>query len=115
MPIRAAIFDIGGVLTSSPVHAIRDYVVREGLDYSVVGPMIANPELAWSRWEKTEFGVDEFMRRFEAEAIERGVKISAAGVMEAAFTGMAVRQEILAVVRFLRGRLRLGCITNNVA
>ena len=115
MGITAAIFDIGGVLTSSPVIAIRDYALREGVDYDVLGPMIAEPELAWSCWERSEISVEQFATRFEAEGRERGISVSARGVMDAAFGGQAVRSEMIAVVRHLKGRVRLGCITNNVA
>jgi putative hydrolase of the HAD superfamily len=112
--LKAVIFDIGGVLTSSPVAAIREYAAREGIDYSLLGPMIADHDLAWSRWERSELTQAEFFAAFEAEAAERGFRVSAAGIMEAAFGGQAVREEMVAVVRHLRGRVRLGAITNNV-
>lgn len=112
--IRAAIFDIGGVLTSSPVIAIRDYLSVEGIDYAVLGPMIADHDLAWSRWERSEITGEQFIDQFEAEARERGVAVSAEGVMNAAFGTQSVRDDMVNVVRHLRGKVRLGCITNNV-
>lgn len=112
--IRAAIFDIGGVLTSSPVIAIRDYLSVEGVDYAVLGPMIADHDLAWSRWERSEITGEQFIDQFEAEARERGVAVSAEGVMNAAFGTQSVRDDMVNVVRHLRGKVRLGCITNNV-
>ena len=112
--IRAAIFDIGGVLTSSPVIAIRDYLSVEGVDYAVLGPMIADHDLAWSRWERSEITGEQFIDQFEAEARERGVAVSAEGVMNAAFGTQSVREDMVNVVRHLRGKIRLGCITNNV-
>ena len=112
--IRAAIFDIGGVLTSSPVIAIRDYLSVEGVDYAVLGPMIADHDLAWSRWERSEITGEQFIDQFEAEARERGVAVSAEGVMNAAFGTQSVRDDMVNVVRHLRGKIRLGCITNNV-
>jgi len=113
--IRAAIFDIGGVLTSSPVIAIREYAIRQGVDYSILGPMIADHDLAWSRWERNEINIAGFIEEFERDARERGVTVSAQGVMDAAFGTQSVRDEMIAVVRHLRGKVRLGCITNNVA
>lgn len=112
--LKAVLWDIGGVLTSSPVIAIREYVRTEGADYSVIGPMIAEPHLAWSRWERSEIDTDRFIVDFEREAKERGVSISARGVMEAAFGGQSTREEMVAVVRHLNGKVRLGAITNNV-
>ncbi len=113
--LRAAIFDIGGVLTSSPVIAIREYAMRERVDYAVLGPMIGDHDLAWSRWERSELSLQRFIQQFEAEGLERGIKVSAQGIMDAAFGTQSVREEMVTVVRYLRGRLKLGCITNNVA
>lgn len=113
--LRAAIFDIGGVLTSSPVIAIREYAMRELVDYAVLGPMIGDHDLAWSRWERSELSLQQFIQQFEAEGLERGIKVSAQGIMDAAFGTQSVREEMVTVVRYLRGRLKLGCITNNVA
>lgn len=112
--LKAALFDLGGVLTSSPVIAIREYAIARGVDYSVLGPMIAEPHLAWSRWERSEISADQFMVDFEREGRERGITVSARGVMDAAFGGQSTREEVVAVVRHLKGKVRLGAITNNV-
>jgi putative hydrolase of the HAD superfamily len=112
--LKAVIFDVGGVLTSSPVVAIREYALREGVDYAVLGPMINDHALAWSRWERSELTTAQFMTEFEREGRDRGITVSAAGVMNAAFGSQSVRDEIIAVVRYLKGRVRLGSITNNV-
>ena len=112
--VRAAIFDIGGVLTSSPVTAIRDYVLAQNIDYTRLGPMIADHDLAWSRWERSEITGEQFIAQFEAESLERGIVVSAEGVMDAAFGTQTVRDDMVNVVRHLRGKVRLGCITNNV-
>jgi putative hydrolase of the HAD superfamily len=113
--LRAVIFDVGGVLTSSPVVAIREYLAAEGLDYGVLGPMLGHPEMAWSRWERNAIATDEFIAQFEAEARAEGITVSGRGVITAAFSGMAAREDMVDVVRQLRGTVRLGCITNNVA
>jgi putative hydrolase of the HAD superfamily len=112
--LKAALFDIGGVLSSSPVIAIREYAIAQGIDYSVLGPMIAEPHCAWSRWERSEISSEQFLRDFEAEGLERGITVSARGVMDAAFGGQSTRDEVVAVVRHLKGKVRLGAITNNV-
>lgn len=112
--LKAVLFDIGGVLTSSPVTAIREYVVAEGADYGIIGPLLAAPHSAWSRWERSEIDTARFVEEFEAETQAAGVTISAEGVIGAAFGGQRVREEMVAVVRHLKGRVGLGCITNNV-
>lgn len=116
MPKRAAaIFDIGGVLTTSPVSSIRRFCEREGLDHSLIGPMLATHEGAWSRFEKSEISQEEFVRLFEQECGDRGIRIDGVRFLGAFFEQLTVRDEMLAVVRHLRGQVRLGCITNNVA
>ncbi len=112
--LKAVIFDIGGVLTSSPVTAIREHAAELGVDYAILGPMIADHDLSWSRWERSELTQAEFFAAFEAEARERGLSITGAGVMEAAFGTQTVREEMVAVVRYLRDHVRVGAITNNV-
>lgn len=112
--LKAVLFDIGGVLTSSPVVAIRQYAEAAGADYSILGPMIADHNGAWSRWERSELSQVEFLAAFDAEARARGLPVTGAGIIEAAFGSQAVRPEMVAVVEHLRGRVRLGAITNNV-
>lgn len=112
--LRAAIFDVGGVLTTSPVLAIRDYALAEGIDYGILGPLIAEPDSAWSRWERSEIGEAEFEELFEQQGRERGIRFSARAIREVAFGSQQVRDEMVAVVEHLRGKVRLGAITNNV-
>ena len=112
--LKAVLFDIGGVLTSSPVVAIRQYAEREGIDYGILGPMIADHDLAWSRWERSELTQADFFVAFDAECGERGILATGAGVMEAAFGTQVVRPEMVALAEHLRGKVRLGAITNNV-
>ncbi len=111
--IRAVIFDVGGVLTESPVAGIRRWCEECGIDYGVLGPLVAAPASAWSRFETSELSPQEFITAFEAECAERGLTVDAAGFL-ASFSNMPVREEMLAVLRHLQGRYKLGCITNNV-
>ena len=71
--LRAVIFDVGGVLTTSPVTAIRDWAVAQGIDYGVLGPMLAHTESAWSRYEKSLLSEDEFVVACEEEARAHGI------------------------------------------
>lgn len=112
---RAAIFDIGGVLTTSPVTSIRNYAHRVGLDYERLRPLLASHEGTWSRFEKSEISQEEFCRVFEAECHEAGVPLRGEEFLGAFFQQLTIREEMVGMVRALRARLRLGCITNNVA
>jgi putative hydrolase of the HAD superfamily len=111
--IRAVIFDVGGVLTTSPVAGIRRWAESCGIDYAVLGPLIAAPDGAWSRFEKSELSPEEFQAAFETECAGCDLTVDTAAFL-ASFSNLPVRPEMLAVVRHLQGRVKLGCITNNV-
>jgi len=111
--IKAVIFDIGGVLSHSPVAAIRAWAEGCGLDYAVLGPLIANPEGAYSRLEQSALTPEEFAREFEAECAAQGISADPRAFL-ASFAGLGWREEMHAVVRHLHGRYKLGCITNNI-
>lgn len=112
--LRAAIFDIGGVLTTSPVVAIRDWAYATGVDYAVLGPMLNLPDGAWARYERSVLSEAEFCRAIEDEGRAHGIEVTGKELQRVAFGGQHVRDEMVAVVRHLRGRVPIGCITNNV-
>jgi putative hydrolase of the HAD superfamily len=111
--IRAVIFDIGGVLTTSPVAGIRAWAEGCGVDYAVLGPVIAQPAGAWSRFETSELSPEVFKEAFESECAAIGLTVDTAAFL-ASFSNLPIRDEMIAVVNHLKGRLPLGCITNNV-
>ena len=113
--LRAAIFDIGGVLTTSPVQSIRRFESEAGLRDGALRPLLASHEGAWSRFEKSELSPADFCSAFEEEARELGHTIDGTKFLAAFFQTLVVRDEYVAVVRHLKGRVKLGAITNNVA
>ena len=112
--IKAVIFDVGGVLTTSPVQSIRRFEVESGLESGALRQLFADPDGAWSRFEKSELSPASFVTAFEDEAEALGHRVSGQALLAAFFGGLTVREEMVAVVRALRGRYGLGCITNNV-
>jgi putative hydrolase of the HAD superfamily len=113
MDIRAVIFDIGGVLSASPVAAIRAWAEGCGIDYGVLGPLVARPESAFSRLEQSALTPEQFAREFQAECASQGISVDPHGFL-ASFSALPQRPEMHAVVRHLHGRFKLGCITNNI-
>lgn len=113
--LRAAIFDIGGVLTVSPVQRIINYAREHGISDETRIRIFSHGESPWSRFERSEITTDGFIAEFDAIISENGVAIRGGQFMQWFFQGFEPRPEMLAVVRHLRGRVRLGCITNNVA
>lgn len=111
---RAVIFDFGGVLTESPLVSMRAFAEGTGIGWETMRPLFAPAEGAWSRFEMNALSEAEFVEAFEAEARDAGIEVDGWAFLKAFFQGMALRPEMLAVVRALRERIKVGCITNNV-
>lgn len=113
---RAVIFDLGGVVVGSPLHAIADYERELGIPAGAInGLVVANgPDGAWSRLERGELVLDEFFSRFDAECRDAGHRLSARAMMERIARAAQPRPQMLAAIRQLRARgLRTSALTNN--
>lgn len=115
MAISAAIFDIGGVLTVSPVVAIQRYCAANGISEDVRYEIFAPHDGLWGQYERSELNTDEFAAEFDRAIAPCGCGPKGQHFLQQFFQGFEPRPEMLAVVRYLRGRLKLGSITNNVA
>jgi putative hydrolase of the HAD superfamily len=116
-PVRAVIFDLGGVVIDSPLHAIQRYERELGIPEGVVNRVVVDtgPHGAWSRLERGEVSMPDFHRDFEAELLAVGHRISAATMM-ARIAECGPRPAMLEAIRRIRGRgLRAGALTNNWA
>jgi putative hydrolase of the HAD superfamily len=113
--ILAAIFDIGGVLTTSPLQNIRAFESRSGIADGALRPLFSSHDGAWSRLEKGELSRRDFVAAFESEAQALGLSIDGEGFLAAFFGGLVVREDMVAAVRVLRALMKTACITNNVA
>jgi putative hydrolase of the HAD superfamily len=116
-PVRAVIFDLGGVVIDSPLHAIQRYERELGIPEGVVNRVVVDtgPHGAWSRLERGEVSMPEFHRDFEAELRAIGHTISAATMM-ARIAECGPRPAMLEAIRRIRARgLRAGALTNNWA
>jgi putative hydrolase of the HAD superfamily len=111
--IRAALFDFGGVILSSPFEAFARYEVAHGLPPGFVRSLNAtNPDTnAWARLERGEVGFDEFCELFEKEAEAAGGTLDAREVMS--LLGGELRPAMVEAVRTCRSRLKTACLTNN--
>ncbi|HMI93437.1 MAG TPA: HAD family phosphatase [Polyangiales bacterium] len=116
MTFRAVIFDLGGVVLGSPLHAFRDYESELGLPAGSLGRAVnaAGAEGAWSRLERGELAMDQFFTAFDAEMAAAGAQISAVALMERIALASGVRPQMVAAIRRLRARgLRTAALTNN--
>jgi len=117
-PVRFAgvIFDLGGVVLGSPLHAIARFERARGLPAGFINGVVVatGSEGAWSRLERGELVVSEFAPAFEADCRAAGQQVEAAAMMEAIRAESQPRPVMLAAIQTLRAEgLRVGALTNN--
>lgn len=114
MAIRAAFFDFGGVILSSPFEAFNGFEERHGLPRDFIRTINAtNPDAnAWARFERSEVTFDEFCDLFEAECRTAGHEVSARELMP--LLAGEIRPAMVRAVRRCREEgLVTACLTNN--
>jgi putative hydrolase of the HAD superfamily len=117
MSFRAVIFDLGGVVLDSPLHAIAAYERELGIPSGFVNRVVVDtgPSGAWSRLERGELSRRAFEDAFEAECRSAGHAISAATLMERiALCGPRPRM-LEAITRIRGSGRRVAALTNNWA
>jgi len=114
--VTAVVFDLGGVLTTSPLAAFGDYERSAGLPEGLVARLnTTNPHTnAWARFERSELDRDGFVEVFEAEARAAGHEVDATKVLDALHG--SVRPAMVAAVRALRDAgVPRALLSNNAA
>jgi putative hydrolase of the HAD superfamily len=108
------LFDMGGVLVTSPFAGLAAYERRAGLPDGVIRRINAtDPDTnAWACFERGEISRTEFARRFEREARALGHVVDAEAVLDA-LRGDPIDEMLEAVAR-LRGVVRTALLTNNL-
>lgn len=112
---KAAIFDIGGVLTHSPVALIKQFCIDHHIPDEVRWAIFAPEDGPWSRFERSELTREGFADEFDIHVQPCGSPATGRYFMDWFFQGFGERTEVVNAVRFLRGKVKLGAITNNVA
>ena len=116
MRFTAVIFDLGGVVLDSPLHAIARYERDAGIPAGFVNRVVVatGPSGAWSRLERGELRVEDWIPAFERECAQAGQSLSGALMMEAIRGASVPRPRMIAAIRAIRARgLRVGALTNN--
>ncbi|MBK5221859.1 MAG: HAD-IA family hydrolase [Acidimicrobiia bacterium] len=111
--IRAALFDFGGVLLSSPFEAFALYEEEHGLPHGFIRQLNAtNPDSnAWAKLERSEVDLGQFADLFEAEARATGREIDGRAVL--GMLGGELRPAMVEALRRCSERLVTGLLTNN--
>jgi epoxide hydrolase-like predicted phosphatase len=113
---RAVIFDLGGVVLSSPFATIRRFESARGLDAGAVQRVVAagGEEGPWATFERGECGAAQFYAALDGEAERLGTPFSAQDLLETIVESASVRPEMLAAIRKLRARdIKAAALTNN--
>jgi len=114
MSIRAAFFDFGGVILSSPFEAFNGFEEREGLPRDFIRTVNAtNADTnAWARFERSEVPFETFCDLFEEECRSAGHEVSARELMP--LLAGEIRPAMVQAVRRCREEgLVTACLTNN--
>ncbi|HEY7071670.1 MAG TPA: HAD-IA family hydrolase [Acidimicrobiales bacterium] len=113
MTIRAVIFDVGGVISTSPFEAFTRYESANGLPEGLLrGLNATNPDSnAWARMERSEVDLPGFAALYEAEAAAAGHTIDGLAVL--ALLSGEMRPAMVEAVRRCHERLKTAFLTNN--
>jgi putative hydrolase of the HAD superfamily len=112
--VRAILFDFGGVVLTSPFEAFAAYEASAKLPAGVLAKInTINPDTnAWAQMERAEIDEAEFYRRFEEEGRALGFTFDAKQLVS--MLSGEIRSEMVEVVRHLRERYTVACLTNNM-
>jgi len=118
MSYTAVVFDLGGVVLGSPLHAIRRYETELGLPHNSINRVVADtaPHGAWSRLERGELSMEAFFADFESDCLSAGLEICARTMFEQMGEESKPRPAMIHAISEIRERgLRVGALTNNWA
>ena len=118
MPIRAVIFDLGGVVMPSPLDVFRAYEARHGLPHRFISDVVVagGDHGAWSRFERGELDPDGFATAFEAECAHAGGQVSVLDLLAEISAGPEPHPEMLEALRRIHAHgLLTAALTNNWA
>jgi putative hydrolase of the HAD superfamily len=110
------IFDLGGVVLGSPLHAIAAYERELGIAPGAVNRLVVatGASGAWSRLERGELDLESFYPLFEAECAAAAHPLCARTMMARIAAAGRPRPRMLGAIRALRARgLRTAALTNN--
>ncbi len=114
-PIRAVLWDFGGVILSSPFEAFRRYEAEKGLPQDFIRSVNAtNPDAnAWALLERNDISPLQFDALFAAESESLGHRVPGADVL-ALLSGDVRPHMVQALDAVIAAGFLTACLTNNV-
>lgn len=115
LPIKAVLWDFGGVILSSPFEAFRRYEAEKGLPTDLIRQVNAtNPDSnAWAKLERNDITPHDFDALFADESERLGHRIPGADVL-ALLAGDVRPHMVAALDTVIASGLLTACLTNNV-
>lgn len=115
---KAVIFDLGGVVFSSPMQAFSKLEQQHGLEKNFLNRMIVRNgnESAWSKLERGLLSLDaQFYKTFDEEITQAGAQdFSSEALMKEVSQSMGVNQCMLDAIQNLRNaNYKVAALTNN--
>jgi len=116
--VKAVIFDLGGVVISSPMQAFFDAEIRLGLTPNFLNKVIvANGEKsAWARLERGELFMNEaFFTAFDKEMSDAGAPgLNSKALMQNMASSATVNQCMITAIEKLKANgFKVAALTNN--
>lgn len=118
MSFQAVIFDLGGVVLGSPLHAIAHYEEELGIEAGSVNRVVGSTGEAgaWSKLERGLFNLEQFFPAFEQDCAAAGFTISASAMFARMGAEASPRPTMMRAIERLREEgLRTAALTNNWA
>lgn len=118
MSHRAVLFDLGGVVYDSPLHAIAAFERDRGLERGFVARVIGagGEQGAWSRLERGELQLEAWHAPFAAECQAAGHALDTRALMDSVRGSSSARPAMLVAIECIRQRgLLAAALTNNWA
>lgn len=114
-PIRAVLWDFGGVILSSPFEAFRRYEAEKGLPQDFIRSVNAtNPDSnAWALLERNDISPAQFDQKFADESASLGHRVPGADVL-ALLSGDVRPHMVQALNQVIEAGFLTACLTNNV-
>lgn len=118
--LNAAIFDFGGVITTSPMAGIHLYEERVGVSRGSLLRLVTGDSIdgndPWHRLERGELDARQFWSDVKRQALENlGIEISLADLTASFAEGFKVRQGLVELIAELGEHgVPLALLTNNV-
>jgi putative hydrolase of the HAD superfamily len=114
--IAAVVFDLGGVVMGSPLHALARFERDCGLEPNAINRAIvtAGDQGAWARLERGELTLEDFCAPFEADCRSCGLEVDGTSMIAYITEVNVPRPRMLEAIRRIRERgLRVAALTNN--